>query len=129
MNICRNKDGSRVGGGTKIEKTLLLGSCGGGGAPLYPEPDLWVAEMTDGGPLQLKVISEKKPCHFSPPLSRGRINKARPVVFIHRALSGAAGRGGKMERNIKDRNTHRFIYLSGLYLIRLFSFHPDFLRL
>lgn len=33
VNICRNKDGSRVGGGTKIEKDLLLGSCGraGGG--------------------------------------------------------------------------------------------------
>lgn len=37
-----------------------------GGTSLHPEPDLWVAEMTDGGPLQLKVISEK-----SPPPSRG----------------------------------------------------------
>lgn len=39
---------------------------GQGGKSLHPGPDLWVAEMTDGGPLQLKVISEK-----SPPLSRG----------------------------------------------------------
>lgn len=36
------------------------------GTSLHPELDLWVAEMTDGGPLQLKVISEK-----SPPLSQG----------------------------------------------------------
>lgn len=89
--------------------------------------------MTDGGPLQLKVISEKKPCHFSPPLSRGRINKAPAVVFVHRALSAAAsmtaGRGGKTERNIKDRNTDGFIHRSGVYLIRLFSFHPDILSL
>lgn len=64
-----NKDGSRVGRGTKIGKNVLVGSCGwvgGWGASLLPEPDLWVAEMTDGGPLQLKVIPEK-----SPPLSRG----------------------------------------------------------
>lgn len=50
---------------------MLVGSCGwvgvwAGGTSLHPEPDLWVAEMTDGGPLQLKVISEK-----SPPPSRG----------------------------------------------------------
>lgn len=101
-----NKDGSRVGRGTKIGKNILVGSCGGGGAPLHPEPDLWVAQMTDGGPLQLKVISEKNPRHCH----GGRINKAWAVVFIHRALSAvmlmAAGRG-KMERKIKDRNTNR----------------------
>lgn len=114
MNICRNKDGSRVGGGTKIEKNLLLGSCGRAGGGRHDIQRLicgW--EMTDGGPLQLKVISEKKPCHFRPPPSRGRINKAPAVGFIHRALSAAAsvtaGGGGKMERNIKDRNTDRFI--------------------
>lgn len=76
-----NKDGSRVGRGTKTGKKCAggqlwvgewAGSCGwvggwaGGGTSLHPEPDLWVAEMTDGGPLRLKVISEK-----SPLLSRG----------------------------------------------------------
>lgn len=64
MNICRDKDGSRVGGGSKIEETAVGQQRGG--APLHPEPDLWVAEMTDGGPLQLKVISEKKALPFQP---------------------------------------------------------------
>lgn len=39
---------------------------GWGDTSLHPEPDLWVAEMTDGGPLRLKVMSKK-----SPPLSLG----------------------------------------------------------
>lgn len=43
---------------------MLLGGGRGGGrggqdTSLHPEPDLWVAEMTDGGPLRLKVMSKK----------------------------------------------------------------------
>lgn len=85
MNICRdegrkwvsNKDGSRVGRGAKIEeKNMLVGSCGwvGGGwaTPLHPEPDLWVAEMTDGGTTP----------------TEGHIRKKSPAIFAHHCHKG-----------------------------------------
>lgn len=69
-----------------------------GGAWLHPEPDLWVAEMTDGGPLQLKVTPppkkkiNKKLCHCH----RGRINKARLWCLFNGGWGGG-GWSGKLK--------------------------------
>lgn len=69
-----------------------------GATTSHPLSDLWVAVMTDGEPLKLKVISEALP--FRLPLSQGeRINKAQIVVFIHPTFSVALS----MEEGETDR--------------------------
>lgn len=72
-----NKDGSRVGRGAKIEEEIcwwVVGGWVGGGwaTPLHPEPDLWVAEMTDGGTTP----------------TEGHIRKKSPAIFARHCHKG-----------------------------------------
>lgn len=59
-----------------------------GAAIFQPPSDLGVAVMTDGEPLQLKVISEALPFQTAT-ATGGRINKAQIVVFIHSSFAVA----------------------------------------